>query len=104
GATFPDSVLPDPSLKHVAFVRLATSHSSERPSVDGCSPLREVCSSGAQSGPESEDSRPDRSLFVMLATVVPCCYRRSQTPSSVRGVSRPGADQAGQRGRVGGRG
>jgi hypothetical protein len=47
-------VLPDPSLKHVDFVRLATSHSSERPSVDGCSPLREVCSSGARSGPESE--------------------------------------------------
>jgi hypothetical protein len=97
-------VLPDPSLKHVVFERLATSHSSERPSVDGCSPLREVCSSGARSGPESEDSWPDRSLFVMLATVVPSCYRRSQTPSYVPGVSRTGTDQAWERRRVGGRG
>jgi hypothetical protein len=46
GATFPDPVLPDPSLKHVVFERLLLVHSSERLSVDGCSPLREVCSSG----------------------------------------------------------
>jgi hypothetical protein len=30
GATFPDSVLPDPSLKHVVSERPAGSHSSER--------------------------------------------------------------------------